>query len=307
MRNAFEHLVLVRPAADVEEVGRLAAVVLDQVHRAHRQAGAVDQAADVAVEADVAQARSCRPGARWGLPPPRRAGSASSGWRNRALSSKLILQSSASTSPASVTISGLISASEASVSRKRRTKALRKTTPFFAVSPFRPRAWQTLRAWKSARPMPTSIGSRWIFSGVSCADLLDLDAPLGRRHQHRALEVAVDGEAQVELAGDVVADGHQDLGDGLPFRPRLVGHERLAEHARGRGDGLFGRADELHPLGHPLGARLAAAGDLERLLAVDLGADGHPLAPPPRVDLRLDHDQAAAQALVGRRRLLRAS
>ena len=29
---------------------------LDEVHRAHRQAGAVDQAADVAVELDVAQA-----------------------------------------------------------------------------------------------------------------------------------------------------------------------------------------------------------------------------------------------------------
>ena len=34
----LEHLVLVGAAADVEEVGRLAAVVLDQVHRAHRQA-----------------------------------------------------------------------------------------------------------------------------------------------------------------------------------------------------------------------------------------------------------------------------
>ena len=47
-------------AADVEEVGRLAAVILDDVHRAHRQAGAVDQAADVAVQADVGQARLAR-------------------------------------------------------------------------------------------------------------------------------------------------------------------------------------------------------------------------------------------------------
>ena len=42
-------LFLVGAAADVEEVRRLAAVILDDVHRAHRQAGAVDQAADVAV------------------------------------------------------------------------------------------------------------------------------------------------------------------------------------------------------------------------------------------------------------------
>ena len=45
------HLLDVGPAADVEKVGRLAAVQLDQVHRAHGQPGAVDQAADVAVAA----------------------------------------------------------------------------------------------------------------------------------------------------------------------------------------------------------------------------------------------------------------
>ena len=55
--EGFGDLLGVGAAADVEEVGRLAAVQLDQVHRAHRQAGAVDQAADVAVELDVAQAR----------------------------------------------------------------------------------------------------------------------------------------------------------------------------------------------------------------------------------------------------------
>jgi hypothetical protein len=37
-------------AADIEEVGRLAAVQLDDVHGRHRQAGAVDHAADVAVQ-----------------------------------------------------------------------------------------------------------------------------------------------------------------------------------------------------------------------------------------------------------------
>ena len=42
-------------AADVEEVGRLAAGELDDVHGRHRQAGAVDHAADVAVELDVVE------------------------------------------------------------------------------------------------------------------------------------------------------------------------------------------------------------------------------------------------------------
>ena len=106
-------LLLGGAAADVEEVGRLAAVELDDVHRRHRQAGAVDQAADVAVELDVAQVVLA------GLELRRVflvhvAQLPMSGWRNRALSSKLILASSASTSPASVTTSGLISTSEQS-------------------------------------------------------------------------------------------------------------------------------------------------------------------------------------------------
>ena len=42
-------------AADVEEVRRLAARQLDDVHRRHREAGAVDHAADRAVEPDVVQ------------------------------------------------------------------------------------------------------------------------------------------------------------------------------------------------------------------------------------------------------------
>src|SRR5690606_18091032 len=42
-------------AADVEEVRRLAAEQLDRVHRRHREARAVDQAADVAVELDVGE------------------------------------------------------------------------------------------------------------------------------------------------------------------------------------------------------------------------------------------------------------
>ena len=48
-------LLGVGAAADIEEVGRLAARQLDDVHRRHRQAGAVDHAADVAVEPDVVE------------------------------------------------------------------------------------------------------------------------------------------------------------------------------------------------------------------------------------------------------------
>src|SRR5439155_26729379 len=50
------HSVGARPATDVEEVGWLAPGVLDHVHRGHGQAGAIDDAADVAFQCDVIQA-----------------------------------------------------------------------------------------------------------------------------------------------------------------------------------------------------------------------------------------------------------
>src|SRR5205823_14030454 len=48
-------LFRVGAATDVEEIRRLAARQLDDVHRRHREAGAVHHAADVAVEMDVVQ------------------------------------------------------------------------------------------------------------------------------------------------------------------------------------------------------------------------------------------------------------
>ena len=49
------HLLLRGAAADVEEVRRLGAVELDDVHRRHGEAGAVDHAADIAVERDIGE------------------------------------------------------------------------------------------------------------------------------------------------------------------------------------------------------------------------------------------------------------
>ena len=54
------HLIGAGAAADVEEVGRLAAVELHRVHRGHRQPGAIDDAADVAVELDERDAGLAR-------------------------------------------------------------------------------------------------------------------------------------------------------------------------------------------------------------------------------------------------------
>ena len=104
-QNDLERLgdpFLRRAAADVEEVRGLAAVQLDDVHRRHREAGAVDQAADVAVERDVVEVvlAATRFGAR--LPAIASRIAASFLWRNSALSSKLIFASSATRLPSFV-------------------------------------------------------------------------------------------------------------------------------------------------------------------------------------------------------------
>ena len=53
--NAAATFSLRGAAADVEEVRRRFAVELDDVHRRHGEAGAVDHAADGAVERDVVE------------------------------------------------------------------------------------------------------------------------------------------------------------------------------------------------------------------------------------------------------------
>ena len=91
-----------RPAADVEEVGRLAAGALHEVHRRHRQAGAVDHAADRAVEMDEADVVAARLGVRRAPPRRGRAAPRGPGCRKSAESSSVILasrQTSCSSAP----------------------------------------------------------------------------------------------------------------------------------------------------------------------------------------------------------------
>src|SRR6185437_7437277 len=47
--------VMILNAADIEEVRRLLAIELDDVHGGHREARAVDHATDIAVEGDVGE------------------------------------------------------------------------------------------------------------------------------------------------------------------------------------------------------------------------------------------------------------
>ena len=104
-------------AADVEEVRRRLAIELDDVHGRHGKAGAVDHAADGAVERDVVEIvfrRLDLLGVFFGLS----RSAAIVGMANSALSSKPILASRQMSLPSLVTTSGLISSRLMSLAMK---------------------------------------------------------------------------------------------------------------------------------------------------------------------------------------------
>ena len=164
---------------------------------------------------------------------------------------------------------------------KSLTKFFRKTAPFLAVASGEPQRLADLAGLEIGQTDADVDRLAMDLLGGLGGNGLDLDASFGGGHQHRALEVAVDRQAQVELAGDVVAHRHQHLGNRLTRCAGLIRDQRLAQQACRSLLGLGGRLHELHTLGHALGTRLLAAGDLQRQVAVDLGADRDPLAPPP--------------------------
>ena len=92
-----------------------------------------------------------------------------SGWRNRALSSKLNFASRAMTFPSPVKIIGLISANDESVS----SNALYNPRSTPRAAPILASGTPIWRAMSSASlsfsPVPGSINTLWIFSGVCSA------------------------------------------------------------------------------------------------------------------------------------------
>ena len=186
MRKAFGDRLLRRRAADVEEVGRLRAVELDDVHRRHRQAGAVDHAADLAVELDVVEVEL----------------------RGLDLERVLLVEVAhlddvlvaeegvvvevhlgveRQTSPLPVIISGLISASEQSVSRIGLDQARRRAcAALAATSPLRPSAQATLARLERLQPEArVEARSRMDRLRRLGGDLLDLHAAGRRGDEHR--------------------------------------------------------------------------------------------------------------------------
>ena len=114
IESAGDELRGVGAAADVEEVGRLAADLVDHVERAHGETGAVGDDADRAVEADVLQVLLV--GRLLALVAHLGELVVAPLVTELALLSRVTLASSACTSPVGVRISGLISTRSASPS-----------------------------------------------------------------------------------------------------------------------------------------------------------------------------------------------
>jgi hypothetical protein len=97
--------------------------------------------------------------------------------------------------------------------------------------------------------------------GVFLGDLLDLDAALGGGDEDVAPGVAVGGDGEVVLVGDVDAGGDEELGDVEALGAGLGETILLESMKRGGVGGVGGGVDELDEAG------LAAAA------GVDLGLD----------------------------------
>ena len=208
----FEHLVLVGAAADVEEVGRLAAVVLDQVHRAHRQPGAVDQAGDVAVQADVAQAALAGPQlGRVFFGRVEQGGDVGVAEQGVVVEVELAVERQ---HVAAGRDDQRVDLGERGVGvDEELDEVLEERRPLLGrIAGEAERLADLPRLEIGQAEADVDRHAEDLLGGL-VGDGLDLDSPFGRGHQDRALQAAVDRHAQVELAGDVVPDGDQHLGD----------------------------------------------------------------------------------------------
>ena len=253
-RIAAVDLVGPRAAADVEEVGRLAAGPLDEVHRRHRQAGPVDHAADRPVELD--EADPLGPGDPVG--------------RVLLVEVAQVLEARMAGQRGVVEGDLGIEALEAerlgavgphrSDDRQRvdldEVGVVGDHRPDEALGDGDRRLEVAAQAEREGHPAGLPVEQAEVRMGVDPddrvrplgGDLLDLDAALGRAHEQDPPGPAIEHRAEVELADDVGGRRHEDLAD----RDALDVH---AEDAPGDGLRVGGGGRELHPAG------LAAAAD----------------------------------------------
>ena len=223
--------LLAGAAADVEEVGRLAAVELDDVHRGHGEAGAVDHAGDVAVELDVVQVELRRLDLH-----------------------RVLLVEVAHLHDVRVAEEGVVVEVDLGVERHHVARAgdhqridlgerrvrlqigvhepgdqlrgLGRRLPFEAEAAGHGAGLERQDAEVGIDRQPEDL------LRMRGRDLLDVHAAGRRGHDHRLALGAVERDREVELLGDVGGLLDQHLADELPFGAGLVGDELHAEDLR---------------------------------------------------------------------------
>ena len=254
--------------ADVEEVGRFAAMVFDEVHRAHCQTGTVDEAPDRAVEFDVRQASGRGP--RFGrllllL--------VAEGCDSRVAEEGVVIERHLGVEGHHPTIlgedegidleergvEGHKSLSEGTKALLRGPPALRRQTEFGGQNPRLVRGQSAIWVERLGEDQFWRLGRH----------LLDIHATSGASDEHRRPRMAVDEDRTVELAIDLAAALHEHLPDDLPLGAGLDRDQRLVEQSLGDPGSVVGALCQLHPplLRTDHHSLAAAAG-------VDLGLDG---------------------------------
>src|SRR6185437_12635455 len=238
------HLLAVRSAAHVEEVGGRSAGILNDVHGRHRQPGAVDHAGHVALELDVVQ--------------PVLAG--------LDLERRLLVQV-AQLFQLRMPVQRVVVQVDLGVERHQRVfrgqdqrvdlgqRAVERHVGARQAGHDLDRAVQRSRRQAQAKGELAGLVSFEAGIGVERGlqdrgrvlgrDLFDLHAARRRGHEHRLARPAVQHDAQVQLAGNVRRLFDQDLAHLAPLRAGLVGHQGHAQDLARTFDRFFGRFGQL--------------------------------------------------------------
>src|SRR5271166_4790842 len=264
------------PTADIEKVRRAAAVQFDDVHRRHRQAGAVDHAADIAVELDVVESVPA------GLDLGRVLFVLVAQRRDLGMAvERVVVEADLGIEGEELTGLGhdqRVDLGDRGVElAKRPIECRHEFDGNTDLGAFEPNPEGEIARVERLDPARRVDRLGQALLRCMCRDFLDLDPALDRADQGHSLGGAVDQHPEVEFAGDVAALLDIDPLDLAALRPRLMGDQLPTQHRARRSRDFLFRAGELDPAG------LAASAGMDlRFDHPGLPAEPAEYATPPR-------------------------